>query len=291
MKTIRYFLLFAICLLVPACGSEKHDQTDDSLISDGTDNIEKEEISCDEYEFTNYEFKYEAYIQDLLECMNMPRPADSYNYPVYPCMEEWKSFRTGQEMEDACQVHVCALDKLSTQALIQAIWESPFIMTMYAHDDQRVVPLSFLRNNNAGVELLKRSDAGKGLYERLIQMSVSRENIRSRAIFDFLCIFISHEVFLSQLSTDEMKTLIITMLNNVWLQDDTDFFLLRPSTAFLTARILLSANYAPFVDAVNNNDDLKSFLYSSSGYIHAVWGVGNDITQYIIEFGKQFIEN
>ena len=289
MKPINYFLLFAICLLVPACGSEN--QTDDSLISDSTDIIEEEEISCDEYEFTNYEFKYEAYIQDLLECMNMPRPADSYNHPVYPCMEEWKNFRTGQEMEDACQVPVCALDKLSTQALIQAIWEYPFIMTMYAHDNPTVVPASIFRSNNAGVELSKRSDSGKGLYERFIQMDVSRENIMSRTIFDFSCLFISHEVFLSQLSADEMKTLIITMLNNVWLQDDTDFFLLRPSTAYLTARILLSANYAPFVDAVNNNDDLKSFLYTSSGYVHALRGIGNDITQYIIEFGKQFLEN
>jgi hypothetical protein len=37
-------------------------------------------------------------------------------------------FKTGKEMEDACQVPADVLKNMSTQAVIQAIWEYPFFM-------------------------------------------------------------------------------------------------------------------------------------------------------------------
>src|SRR5574344_1613128 len=80
--------------------------------------------SCKKYE--NQDSTYESYIEDILGCMNMQRPIDSYNYPVLPKMEAWKKFQSTSEMIEACQIPIEKLEKMSTEAIFQALWEYPF---------------------------------------------------------------------------------------------------------------------------------------------------------------------
>ncbi|MDR3226687.1 MAG: hypothetical protein LBT56_03340, partial [Prevotellaceae bacterium] len=124
-------------------------------------------ISCEKNDITTEsEFKYEHLITAKLECMNMPRPSDSYNYPVYPGMPEWAEFETVEEMVEACQIPENTLKKMSTQAVIQAIWEYPFAFDVLQRYQYQFDFRMFLENN-AYNELTKRTDAGMALLERL----------------------------------------------------------------------------------------------------------------------------
>jgi hypothetical protein len=116
MKTLNY-LFFIIFIAFLACKENA-----------SFEEIPTEEIPAEEVP-TSVAPKYSAVpkYKALLECMNMPRPADSYNYPVWLGMEEWAQFKTGQEMTDACQVPEDILKTMSTQAVIQVIWEYPFL--------------------------------------------------------------------------------------------------------------------------------------------------------------------
>jgi len=67
----------------------------------------------------------------------MERPSDSYNYPVYPGMKEWGNFKTNKEMLEACQVPAKTLKKMSTQAVIQALWEHVNFPTPYSSSTDR----------------------------------------------------------------------------------------------------------------------------------------------------------
>jgi len=93
-------------------------------------------------------FSYEELILPQLQSMNMPRPTDSWNYPVYPGMDEWAKFESSQEMVDACQVPEKRLKKMSTQAVIQALWEYPFFTEpLHRYLYQKDFESLFLQNN------------------------------------------------------------------------------------------------------------------------------------------------
>jgi hypothetical protein len=112
------------------------------------------------------EFDYEELIQARLDS-EMPRPDDSYNYPVYPGMPEWSEFKTTEEMVAAIQVPENILKKMSTQAVIQAIWEYPLWFDVLCRLQYQLDFDGEFSNNNAYKELIKRADAGTSLLERL----------------------------------------------------------------------------------------------------------------------------
>lgn len=99
------------------------DQLDDSFINKIVSNAE---------EFLVY--KNEGYlelIKDKLDCMNMPRPEGSFDYYLYPGMKEWSLFKYTSHMFTTSQIPESLLKDMSTQAVIQAIWEYPFFFLNY----------------------------------------------------------------------------------------------------------------------------------------------------------------
>lgn len=108
------------------------------------------------------ECKYMEQITNILEIMNMPRPADSYNYPVYRGMPEWADM-TREERIEKMQVPVERLKKMSTQAVIQAIYEHPSFDSFLSYSSFRWYQIEFescFNENNAYLELIQRTDAG-----------------------------------------------------------------------------------------------------------------------------------
>jgi hypothetical protein len=89
--------------------------------------------SCDDDDAMRYDYReepgaeYLALIQDLLEAMNMPRPVDAYCYPVYPGMASWADLQTSMDHFAATQVPQSILDRQSTQAVLQNMWEHPLL--------------------------------------------------------------------------------------------------------------------------------------------------------------------
>lgn len=257
MKTIHCFLI--VSLLFSACDNEQGQE------------LENEEL-----------------FQEGLECMNMPRPDDSYNYPVYPGMAEWAKFETGQEMVDACQIPTSFLAKMSTQALIQAIWEHPLLFdTFHRYLYQRDFE-SMFADNNAYMELCKRKDAADALVERLI-----RVNPLTRFQSQTLELLIAQPVILSMLSDEARKKVVRDVLQKDDLRQKTweenrAPHALRAITWLLIGRAMITADYAPFVKVVNENKELKAFLEDPNyTYMKEVYG---NIPPLILYFCKYYLK-
>jgi len=169
----------------------------------------------------------------------MPRPEGSYNYPILPGMERWKSFPTTEEMIDACQVPVAILKYQSTQAVFQALWEYPFFF-----------------------EITYRYGHFQCLYSRLTLVN-PLYTIYSRG----LELFVSQGAFLQQLSINKKKDIVSIALKNdsirqaaVQYEGDVS----RQITWLLIGRVLLSSTYKPFTDLIDSNPKLESFLETSA---------------------------
>jgi len=241
-----------------------------------------------------------VYSQRTWECMNMPRPAGSYNYPICPEMEEWKDLKTSDERLEACQVPPCVLEKMSTQAVVQAIWEWPSGFGEFLHRDLYLADLeSREKLHNAYIELQKRKDAGTALFERLILV----DPLAPQTVFPLsqaLEVLTSKTIYLSQLSNNQKRVIIEVALKNDDLRQEYSppfSKSYRSTTSLLMGRTLVSIGYAPFVQAIKENEELKYFVegwrphpYNGTitTYTYSDYYYGN-IPQQITLFARQFL--
>lgn len=113
-----------------------------------------------------------------LASMNMPRPADAYDYPYVPGTPEWEKLNTGEERQKACLLPDAILPGQSTQGLIQAIWEYPLLLDFFIFSSstglQKVFATGFIPQSNMYKELLTRKDMTDCLTERYRRVDQSK---------------------------------------------------------------------------------------------------------------------
>lgn len=242
-------------------------------------------VSCEQDNNEN-NLSYEERIKDILDCMNMPRPEGSYNYPVLPGMEKWKLFSTTQEMIDACQVPKSRLKLQSTQAVFQALWEYPFFPEATFRSDHYQTDFeAIFLNNSAYAEFVTRQNAGECLLSRLLLV---------KPLFPVypkvLELFISQPIFLNELTSDEKKKVVSVSLKNDSLRQ------LSPNTAggrmrevswLLISRAMYYANYKPFVEAAEQSVQLKTFIISSVVNVNSQTEY-NQFFQFIVSSGNSY---
>jgi hypothetical protein len=217
------------------------------------------------------------------------RPADAYDYPVVPGMAEWAALQTGQEMRDACQIPVEVLKQLSTQAVIQAIWEHPLTLDVLHRAQYQSDFESFFSSNNACRELSERRDAADCLLERLRRLVPDPEFRYQPHILELI---ISQPAFLSRLSKEQKKALIVSTFETDSLRhinSETGRTLARDVSWLLVGRTLASLSYRPFTEDAKRNDALQSFLDGdrSDSYVNPRV---DEITRLIIEHAHNYLE-
>ena len=227
MKKVNYFLIICLCLCLAACNSNDKPEVEEPETEESVEveepeieepevenpEIEEPEIEEPEIEYPcpdladiNSHFFY-GDIPSLaarLTYMGMERPADSYNYPIYLGMDEWATL-TNAEKRAACQVTpACLLSKMSTQAVIQAIWESPYLWQFFSLVESRFQKAieSQRRSYNFYEELYNRKDAGVALLERLTLVNPLTNIPYESQLLELL---LSRPDFLSQLKESEKK--------------------------------------------------------------------------------------
>jgi hypothetical protein len=241
------------------------------------------------------DLKGEALAQAKLESMNMPRPEDSYNYPIVPGMDEWAALRSGEEMMDICQVPVDILKKMSTQAVIQSIWEHPLLFEILLRYQYQTDFDSFMSNNNAYEELKAREDAGICLLERytLADPVIPYAEFHEPHVLELI---ISQTVFLSQLKDNEKKTIVQIAQKNddlrqkAYPENSVRRTSWRVITWVLMGRTMANAGYVPFVQEVERNEDLQLFL-DGSHYTYMMEIVGDSIPEIIIHHIENYTKN
>ncbi len=206
---------------------------------------------------------------EIQNCMNVERPTDSYNYPVLPCMDAWRDFKSTAEMIEACQIPIGRLNEMSTDAIFQALWEYPFyyeILWRQGHHQQDFETI-FVNTNTYKV-FTKRTNAANVLYKRLKAVEPVMPDacrIYSRG----LELFISQTVFLKQLSYKQKQDIVSISLKNDALRIKNNggkTYAPRQITMLLLARILYATNYKPFVDTVD--DKMMTFIETSLIKVH-----------------------
>ena len=219
-------------------------------------------VSCDKDDL-DLSYQELDFFKDKLGCMNMSRPVDSYDYPVYPTMDKWAEFNTKEEMMQACEISTKKLRSMSTQAIIQALWEYPFFIEIIHRSDHFQMDFESVMDNNAYRELEKRTDASICLLERFrIMPSICDAVIHPKA-FEVL---ISQPVFLSGFSPEEKKEVIrLSFEKDGIRQEDPDHAnsATRETCWLLVGRVMQAAEYTPFIDEINRNEKLRLFLETS----------------------------
>ena len=229
--------------------------------------------------------------------MNMPRPADSYNFPVCPGMEGWF---TPDVVNKSYQIPECVLKKMSTQAVIQAVLEHPnYVLTALGLSstelkDEVYFEKGFCYSWSANLELSKRKDAGVALLERLRLMNPIAHIafMRQSEGFEWL---LGHRIFLSQLKDVQKREIVEICLRNDALRLQ-EMRLLGRCTAFvLIGRTMLAAKYDPLIKAMNDDVQLKNFITGSiiaEGKVNIDHGLtieNIEIIQSIIGLAKKYI--
>ncbi|MDR1723151.1 MAG: hypothetical protein LBR84_04330 [Tannerella sp.] len=217
------------------------------------------------------------------------RPSDSYDYKIVPGTAEWSSLKTGEEMVEACQVPTSLLTSMSTQALVQALWEYPLYLDVLHRYEYQFDFDSFAADNNAYKELITRKDAGKAVLDRLyyVQYPVEDELV-SR--YKFLELTLAQTKLLSTLTEKETKVLIEKVLQDDKLQfsdKSKSGYVLRPVSWLLIGRTLINAEYQPFMQEVSNDKLLDSYL-NDKNFVY-LGGLYEDIAEKITCFAKDFI--
>ena len=223
--------------------------------------------------------------------MNMPRPADSYNFTICPGTEEWV-VRTPAE---AYQIPDCVLKKMSTQAVIQAVLEWPHNLSHALYnvtygDEYSFETDAWILGLNSRTELLKRKDAGKALLERLSLMEPV--TFYQSQWLEWL---FGHSVFLSRLNNNQKRQTVEICLKNddLRLRDTIYSNIFRSTTFVLIGRTMLADNYAPIMRGMKNDEELRFFIDGSKikdgRKIYYSYFINDSLIQWIIELAKNYI--
>lgn len=258
-KFLYYTICISISVLIYACSNDDNDDT------------------LDNTEYLNL-------IKDIIEPMNMPRPAGSYDYPVRPGMDEWADFKTGEEMGKASEVPENILKQQSTQAVIQAVWEYPLFINFLSRFFYQGDFDASIARTNAYKELIQRDDAGKCLLERLILVEPAIQGLdyMPRGL-EFI---LSQDCFLKQLGLNDKIIIVKTALEKEKLRDELEYnpSVVRELTYIAIGRTMVSAGYEPFITETQTDDDLAFFLKGNNvlGYDKSIETVSN--------YAKMFID-
>ena len=243
-------------------------------------------------DFIHYENKeYLDLVKDKIESINMERPADSYNYPFYPGMEGWDTFTASWQMVTTVEIPEDMLKEMSTEALMQGIWEYPFfIQTSTSSFALQHCYEALLPYINIGREFLSREDAAECLYHRYEIVNITHEG--ALVLTRSLEVMLAQDFYMSQYSLDELKKLIeMTYKNDVirYGENDDIMYGFKYISLFLVGRILEYLQYAPLLEALENDTFMQIFM--SEGYLDRgeYYDESVRVLNTIYEFGKQFL--
>lgn len=256
MKTSTFFhpfvcFILGCTLLGGLCGCQSSD--DAQLPDSGTTHLGE----------------YGELIAPLIKCMNLPRPADAYNYPFYPGMDVWATLPANtEERVKACQVPLSVVQTQSTMALIWDLWEFPFfgeplVTTSSMRQAQAMANSMKDLQLNAYLELLDRKDNTACLTTCYLAMDPAADPLFYTYAFEA---FLTADDLLPQLTDAQRKKMIeaARIKDSLRQADPNRSGSLRGVSWYLIGKLLQTAPYGPFLKEIAGNEKLASFLETSS---------------------------
>lgn len=212
--------------------------------------------------------EYATLIAPLVKCMNLPRPADAYTYPVYPGMAAWATLASSEERENACQIPLGIVRAQSTAALLWDLWEYPFfaeplVVSSSTCSAQAMANSAALQALNAYRELLERKDNTACIVACYRAMDALSDPLFHTLAFEA---FLTSDDLLPQFTAAERKELVQAAREKDKLRqtDPNRSSAFRPVSWYFIGKLLQTAPYAPFTDEIAANETLARFLATSS---------------------------
>ena len=262
MKTIKYILLLAtVTPLFAACEKNNENEDDDP-----------------DWTLTR---------SILLESAetNIPRPADTYVYPYTPGTAEWNKLhkeKSMDEIKELLQVPMDVLKNMSTEGIIQSLFDYPFSFSFTADNFSSLRGFdNFIRDRNAFTALANREDAGS----KMLKIYKLYNPINKYSIFydELIELLIAQPEIYTKLTKAETKDMIREGLNKYnYRKDHIDKkYLHYQSTCIMMGRIMVADGYSPIVKTYEQEKELKDLLDKGLSSYHF---------DNIIDFAKNYVK-
>lgn len=215
-----------------------------------------------------------VFISDCSECNIVPHLKDIYEYPITPGDEEWSNLSTTQLRIEACQLPENILEQISTAGLIETCIDWPLLPEIFFSDlsnggAQETMGV-YMTVFNGLEELSIRSDRGDYLCDHYMMNLPCCFIYTDVASFTFrLNIFeviLSQYVMLEGLDQNQLNMVIERSLENLdqklkYPNEYSVVFGVSSSSIVLGRSLLLSGD-SFFLDAMENYDNLSTFIDS-----------------------------
>ncbi|MFH1693410.1 MAG: hypothetical protein ABH890_03940 [Bacillota bacterium] len=102
--------------------------------------------------------------------VNTVYATDIVVYSVTTSSEEWRTFKSREEMVDATRISPSKLEEMSNQELVKAILDYPLLGDLIAHNDNEIAFKQFYDGCDAYRELVDRKGGVEELHFELINL-------------------------------------------------------------------------------------------------------------------------
>ena len=142
---------------------------------------------------------------------------DAYDYPIKPGTEEWKAFKSHDDMLKACQIPKSTLKSMSTKGLVETVLEYPLFGDIMAYNSIQQGFEAVASRFNGLSELLNRKDAGTELlaiYSKMNPQDIEEnwDNIQKGAYTFSIAnveILLAQNKILDNLNKIQLENLIV----------------------------------------------------------------------------------
>lgn len=204
------------------------------------------------------------------DCSDYPRPADAYTFPVVPGTAAWINLKPTERLP-AVQIPENVVTKLSTEALIQSWLDFPLNRDIFAGNYVEPAVNFLVQHFNGLAELTKRNDAGSVLlkrYQSIEPTCITRlsemEQIKFSQNITFIEVILAQSDVLASLSAAQKKLLTSIVLQQYDAKVKSTPVYGAESTLYLGIKVMLEANYDPFVAEMQPGNLVHS-MYISPG--------------------------
>lgn len=205
----------------------------------------------------------------------IPKPGDTYNYPVKAGTKEWAQFTSHAQMLAACQVPFDTLSKMSTEGVIQTCMDYPlFTSDLFLNWGVNVVRETkyYMKHFSGMMELTRRPDAGKKMLDRYLMICPQcaknyqdrvAQGIFSKNLGAYEMMF-GYDSIIIKLNIKDRKRLVKAALDNYYCKkslfpDYYSYYGLSTSL-YLAAKVMIVSHYDPFLQAMATSTGLKQFM-------------------------------
>ena len=208
----------------------------------------------------------------------------TWDYPVKPGSEEWKSFQSSAEMVEACQIPNDILHALSTDDLLNLCLRYPMFLDIhFANNIQDGLDIIIPRFNGF-VELYKRINCSEVLMDRYFKETPGdvkeKKNNNTMTLF-YLELLISQEHVLAQLDKSQRNKLFKEALKKSNIKRAKKYSTYYElGSALILSRLLNSSNMKNKIDS-----DMWLKQFSKRGML-----IDSDKVSKIANIAQEYVE-